>query len=269
MSATPETPATPPAAPPPDAPAKAEEPPQPAAAPFDPNKNVVYDLLFDVADLELVTRLKWDLFSVEQRLEKVLEPGGELAAKAPELHGELTTALALFRQDETVLAYKERFVRSEERLKLAELVKFLELAVRVREPLHAAWTRWLEWEHERLLAELAALDRDGVAKRPAALLTGVRERNSRRCTAVIVHTERSARQIFAEIPFRDYSRMIAWLEEKNPLLANLIADTRLVYLQTELVRGTSRVAKEIRVAMWATAAFAAVAAIATVVAIFR
>ncbi len=241
------------------------EAPRDLAAEFDPNRNLVYDLLFDVADLEMIGRLKWDIFSVEDRLSRALLEDRELEASDPQLHQELTLALQLFRADEQVRAYKERFVRSEERLKLAELVRFLELAIVVREPLHAAWTKYLAHVHTRLLKELASVDREGLAKRPAALLSGARETESRRCKAVIVHTERSARQVFNEIPYRDYSRVIAWYEEKNPLLGNLVADARVLYLHTALTRQGSDIAKQLRMMAWVTAAFAAITAVAAIV----
>lgn len=277
MSGLPDPPATssPPAAAPAGAP-PAEAAPAPAAAEpgpgaddFDPNKNLVYDILFDIGDLELVGRLKWDIFSVEQRLERALREDALLERRAPELKRELTRALELFRADDDVKAYKERFVRSEERLKLVELVRFLELAVRVREPLHAAWTQYLGHEHERHLAELALVDADGLAKRPAALLAGVRETGARRCVAVIVHTERNARQIYSEIPFRDYARLIAWYEEKNPALANLVAEARLLYLHTDLARQSTQVASQLRLMGLAIAAFTLVAALAAISALLR
>ena len=240
----------------------APEPTGPGAADFDPNKNLVYDILYDVGDLELVTRLKWDIFSVEQRLERALREDELLARRRPELKDELTRSLELFRTDEVVLAYKERFVRNEERLKLAELVRFLELAIRVREPLHAAWVEYLRAEHDRLLEELAGVDADGLAKRPAALLAGVRETGARRCVAVIVHTERNARQVFSEIPYRDYGRLLAWYEEKNPALANLVAEARVLYLHAGLSRQSTAVARELRVLAYVIAGFTLVAAAA-------
>ena len=54
----------------------------PTAADFDPNKNLVYDILYDIGDLELVGRLKWDIFSVEQRLERALREDAELERRA-------------------------------------------------------------------------------------------------------------------------------------------------------------------------------------------
>lgn len=255
-----------------ETPAAAPEPSEPVrdlAAEFDPNRNLVYDLLFDVADLEMIGRIKWDIFSVEERLQRALRDDRELESSEPQFHQELTLALQLFRNDAQVKAYKERFVRSEERLKLAELVRFLELAIVVREPLHAAWTKYLAYDHTRLLKELAIVDREGLAKRPAALFTGARETESRRCKAVIVHTERSARQVFNEIPFRDYSRVIAWYEEKNPLLANLVAEARVLYLHTSLTRQGSEIARQLRAMAWVTATFAAITAVAAVIAFFR
>lgn len=251
------------------APAETAEWTGPGAADFDPNKNLVYDILYDIGDLELVTRLKWDIFAVEQRLERALREDEALARRRPELHDELTRALALFRADEAVQSYKERFVRNEERLKLVELVRFLELAIRVREPLHASWVEYLRAEHERLIEELAAVDADGLAKRPAALLGGVRETGARRCIAVIVHTERNARQIFAEIPYRDYARLIAWYEEKNPALANLTADARVLYLHTGLARQSTAVARELRILAFVIAGFTLIAAVAAVASLLR
>lgn len=241
----------------------------PGAADFDPNKNLVYDILYDIGDLELVTKLKWDIFSVEQRLERAIHEDASLERGRPELKDELIRALALFRADPDVLAYKERFVRNEERLKLVELVRFLELAIRVREPLHAAWVEYLRAEHERLLAELSSVDAEGLAKRPAALLGGVRETGARRCTAVIVHTERNARQIFAEIPYRDYGRLIAWYEEKNPALANLTAEARVLYLHAGLAKQSTAVARELRLLAFVIAGFTLVAAAAAVAALVR
>jgi hypothetical protein len=268
-----ETSSTPPAesAVPPPEPASATAAPEPAPAlpEFDPNKNLVYDILFDVVDLELVTRLKWDIFSVERRLERALADDAELETKSPGLKRDLMMALELFRADDDVKAYKERFVRSEERLKLAELVKFLELAVKVREPLHEAWSRYLAFDHQRLLDELAAVDVESLARRPASLLGGSRETESRRCKAVIVHTERSARQIFNEVPFRDYSRVIGWYEEKNPLLANLVSEARVLYLHAGLARQSTRIARELRWTAVAIAAFAATTALAAIVAFLR
>lgn len=236
-------------------------------AAFDPNRNLVYDVLLDVADLELVGRLKWDIFSVEQRLDRALKEDSGLAGT--DLKQELDLALELFRADEDVVAYKERFVRSESRLKLIELVRFLELAVRVREPLHRAWVQYLEFDHERLLQELAGVDREGLARRPGSLLAGNRETEARRCKAVIAHTERSARQIYAEIPFRDYGRIIAWYEEKNPQLANLVAEARVLYLQLGLSRKNTDIARHLRGVAWALAAFAAVTALAATAAFLR
>lgn len=236
----------------------------PTAADFDPNKNLVYDLLYDIGDLELVGRLKWDIFSVEQRLERALLQDERLSRGAPELKRELVRSLELFRADDDVKAYKERFVRSEERLKLAELVRFLELAVRVREPLHAAWTQYLAYEHDRLLEEVGSIDTEGLAKRPTALFQGVRETGARRCVAVIVHTERNARQIYAEIPYRDYAKLIAWYEEKNPALANLAAEARLLYLHTGLARQSTHVASQLRLMGIAIVAFTLVAAAAAI-----
>lgn len=262
-----------PTAAPSDAPSDEAAPPaEPApdlAAQFDPNRNLVYDILLDVADLEMIGRIKWDIFSVEERLERALREDKDLLALDTQLHQELSLALQLFRADEQVKAYKERFVRSEERLKLAELVRFLELAVVVREPLHAAWTKYLAHCHERLLAELADIDREGLAKRPTTLLSGARETESRRCKAVIVHTERSARQVFNEIPFRDYSRVIAWYEEKNPLLANLVAEARVLYLHTALTRQGADIARQLRTMSWVMAAFVGVTALAAILAFFR
>jgi len=236
----------------------------PGADDFDPNKNLVYDLLFDIGDLELVGRLKWDIFSVEQQLERALREDDLLPRRSPDLQRELVRALELFRADDDVKAYKERFVRSEERLKLAELVQFLELAVRVREPLHASWTQYLAHVHERLLDEVKSIDVDGFAKRPATLLAGVRETGARRCVAVIVHTERNARQIFSEIPYRDYAKLIAWYEEKNAALSNLAAEARLLYLHTDLARRSTAVASQLRFVGIAIAAFTAVAAAAAI-----
>lgn len=236
--------------------------------PFDPNRNLVYDVLLDVADLEMVGRIKWDIFSVEERLERALREDVELARSAPEVKQELELALEVFRADPDVIAYKERFVRSEERLKLLELVRFLELAVHVREPLHAAWTRYLAYDHDRLLREIIAVDVEGLARRPSTLLTGARETESRRCKAVVVHTERSARQVFNEIPFRDYARVIAWYEEKNPLLANLIAESRVLYLHTSLLRQTTEVSKKLEKFAVVVGLFAAATTIAAIIAFF-
>ena len=243
--------------------------PAPGAADFDPNKNLVYDILFDISDLELVTRLKWDIFSVEQRLERALREDELLARRDPALQQELTRALERFRTDDDVLAYKERFVRNEERLKLVELVRFLELAVRVREPLHAAWVAYLQHEHERILEELRAIDAEGLARRPATLLGGVRETGARRCVAVIVHTERNARQIYSEIPYRDYGRLIAWYEEKNAALANLTAEARLLYLHAGLSRRSTDVAAQLRWLAIVIAGFTLVAAAAATAAFLR
>ena len=48
-------------------PAPAPQPEEPASEPapseadlFDPNRNIVYDVLYDIGDLEMVARLKWD-----------------------------------------------------------------------------------------------------------------------------------------------------------------------------------------------------------------
>lgn len=248
---------------------RAHETAGPTAADFDPNKNLVYDILYDIGDLELVGRLKWDIFSVEQQLERALREDELLDRRAPELKRELSRALELFRTDDDVLAYKERFVRSEERLKLAELVRFLELAVLVREPLHQAWTQYLSHVHDRLLDEVKAIDVDALAKRPAALLGGVRETGARRCIAVIVHTERNARQIFAEIPYRDYARLIAWYEEKNAALSNLAAEARLLYLHTGFAKQSTQVVSQLRVVGFAIAAFTAVAALAAIASFVR
>jgi len=182
---------------------------------------------------------------------------------------ELALALETFRANEDVAAYKERFVQNEERLKLVELMRFLELAVIVREPLHEAWAKYLAFDHEQLQAELAAVDTDRLAKTPAMRIEGVREKFSRRCNAVVAHTERGARQVFKEIPFRDWSRVIAWHEEKNPLLSHLIADARVVYLHAEMARRSASVAGELRRVVYVVAAFALATAIAAVVALFK
>ena len=236
---------------------------------FDPNRNIVYDILYDIGDLEMVARLKWDLFAVEQRLERALAEDADLERFAPELKKELEISLTLFRQDDDVRAYKERFVRSEDRLKLMELIRFLELAIRVRQPLHEAWTKYLEASHRRLLAELATVDTDGLAKRPAQLLGGVRETASRRCVAVIVHTERNARQIYAEIPYRDFTRLIGWYEEKNALLANLVAEARVLYLHTGLAKRSGDVAGQLKWVALAIAAFTLVSASAAIAVFLR
>jgi len=235
----------------------------------DPNGNIVYDVLHDVSDLEGIGRIKWDIFSVERRLERALREDKELAAHAPSLHDELSMSLSSLRANENVAAYKERFVQNEERLKLAELVRFLELAVMVREPLHEAWAKYLAFDHDRLLAELASVDKDGLAKRPATLLQGVRELAPRRANAVVAHTEKNARQVFKEIPYRDWSRVIAWHEEKNPQIANLVAEARMLYLQAGLARESATVAKQLRGMTWVMAAFTAVAAIAAVIALLK
>lgn len=248
-------------------------PPAPAPAPRshddDPNGNIVYDVLYDVADLEAVGRLKWDIFSVERRLDRALREDASLAREAPDVHGELTFVLESFRANDDVAAYKERFVQNEERLKLVELIRFLELAVLVREPLHEAWARYLAWDHDRLLRELDSVDREGLARRPATLLQGVRETNPRRANAVLAHTERNARQVFKEIPYRDWSRVIAWHEEKNPQIANLIADARMLYLQAKATRDSAAVARQLKGMTLAVMAFTAIAAGAAIVALFR
>lgn len=248
-------------------------PPVTSAAPAevitDPNANVVYDVLYDIANLELVGQLKWDIFSTEQRLDRALREDAGLERRAPELKRELALALDTFRASEDVAAYKQRFVQNEERLKMVELMRFLELAVIVREPLQEAWAKYLGFDHERLLAELAAVDVDGLAKSPAGLIQGIRESGSRRCNAVVAHTERNARQVFKEIPYRDWSRTIAWHEEKNPALATLIADARVVYLHAEMARRSAGIARELRWIAIAIAAFTAVTTVAVLVALLR
>ena len=250
-----------------------QEPPLPvivaAVQEADPNANIVYDVLFDVTNLDLVTQLKWDIFSIEQRLDRALLEDDRLDKFAPELKRELALSLETFRANEDVAAYKERFVMNEERLKLMELMRFLELAVIVREPLHESWAKYLGFDYERHLAELAEIDTDRLAKTPAMRIQGVREKFSRRCNAVVAHTERGARQIFKEIPFRDWSRVIAWHEEKNPAISNLIADARVVYLHAEMARRSASVAGELRRVVYVVAGFAAVTAIAAVIALLR
>ena len=243
-------------------------PPEPAPG-DDPNRNIVYDVLYEVSNLEAVAAIKWDIFSVEERLARALADDKNLAEKKPELHAELTLALQSFRASEAVASYKERFVQNEERLKLSELIRFVELAVTVREPLHEAWAKYLFFDYERLAAELESVDVEGLARRPRALLEGVRETGARRANAVIAFTERNARQVFRELPYRDWSRVIAWHEEKNRDLAHLVADARMLYLQAAAAKESATLARGLKQIAWAMLAFTALAALLSAASLLR